>query len=275
MCLCVAIGAMPGVASGARHSTASGASRLIGASGLVVAYPDGDIKFCDGPMTLALMPGPPRCSNSIRARGVHISELSHRTSRRGVTWALAYLAGTFRNGTLSVISQAPPKPVRSTGPPLHDPPCAAPSGRWPSTRPSQAARRALDAYEARFPLDVASLSTFHPRPGASVLTIASTNPGRTRARLDRSYPNRLCVVHSRYQTAVVRHVSAHLTSLLRRSLSPARRYEMTAVGLTVSGEGQPIVRVDALVKTPELRAIASSEPAGLVEIVPWLRPASA
>ena len=46
---------------------------------------------------------------------------------------------------------------------------------------------------------------------------------------------------------------------------------MTGVGLTVSSQGQPRVIVEALLETPALRRVVASEPADLVEIVPWLR----
>jgi hypothetical protein len=110
---------------------------------------------------------------------------------------------------------------------------------------------------------------FHPASGVSVLTVASTNPVRTRAVLGVLWRGRLCVVRSRYSPAVVRRVEASLAALLR---SARDRYELTGVGLSVTTQGQPRVVVEALVETPALREVVSSEPAGLVEIVPWLRP---
>ena len=65
----------------------------------------------------------------------------------------------------------------------------------------------------------------------------------------------------------MRSVKASLTALLRR-----RRYELTGVGLTVSERGQPRVLVEALVETSGLRRVVASKPAGLVEVVSWLRP---
>src|SRR5439155_1726791 len=112
-------------------------------------------------------------------------------------------AGTFSDGTLTVVRQAPPRAARSSGPVLRNPPCPAPRGGWARGQPSESASRALDAYRARFPGDVASAAMFHPASGVSVLTVASTNPARTRAGLGVPWRGRLCVVRSRYSPAVV------------------------------------------------------------------------
>jgi hypothetical protein len=247
-------------------------SPVVGGSGIVVAYSAQDVRFCNGPMTLALRPGPPRCENAIRVTGVDLSKLEDRVSRHGTTWWRAYLAGTFSNGTLTVAHQGPPRPAVGSGPSLRKPPCAAPRGGWPSGGPGASAGRALDAYRARFPADVVSVALFHPASGSAVMTIASTNPARTRAILGPPFRGRLCIVRSRYRASVVRSTKASLTALLRRSSSPSGRYEMTGVGLTVSGQGQPRVLVEALVETSGLRRVVASKPAGLVEVVPWLRP---
>jgi hypothetical protein len=247
-------------------------SPIVGGSGVVVAYSAQDVRFCNGPMTLALTPGPPRCGDAIRVRGVDLSRLRDRVSRHGRTWGRAYLAGSFSNGTLTVERQGPPRPAPSSGPSLRNPPCAAPPGGWATGPPSVSARRALDSYRARFPADVVAVAIFHPVSGGSAVTIASTNPARTRAILSPPFRRRLCVVRSRYRAAVVRRTKDSLTALLRRSSSPSRRYEMTGVGLTVSEQGQPRVLVEALVETSGLRRVVASEPAGLVEIVSWLRP---
>src|SRR5207302_3076157 len=137
----------------------------------VVASSARDVRFCGGPTTLALRPGPPRCGNGVRVEGVDLSRLENRVSRHGATWGLAYLAGTFENGTLTVVRQGPPKPAVGSGPSLRRPPCAAPRGGWAGATSS--ASRALDAYRARYPGDVVSVAIFHPGSGMRVVTIAS------------------------------------------------------------------------------------------------------
>jgi hypothetical protein len=266
----VALSALAALAGASVASASS--SPVVGGSGIVVAYSAQDVQFCNGPMTLALTPEPPRCGDAIRVTGVDLSRLKDRVSRHGRTWGRAYLMGTFRNGMLTVVRQGPPRPAVSSGPSLREPPCAAPRGGWPNGPASASASRALDAYRARFPADVVSVAIFHPASGLSVMTIASTNPARTRAILSSPFRGRLCIVRSRYRAAVVRSAMASLTALLRRSSSPSGRYEMTGVGLTVSEQGQPRVLVEALVETSGLRRVVASKPAGLVEVVPWLRP---
>jgi hypothetical protein len=259
------------VLAGASVASAS-SSPVVGGSGIVVAYSARDVRFCDGPMTLALTPGPPRCRDAIRVTGLDLSRLEDRVSRHGETWGRAYLTGTFRNGILTIVRQGPPKPAISSGPSLRKPPCAAPRGGWPRGPSSASASRALEAYRARYPADVVSVAIFHSASGVSVTTIASTNPARTRAIIGPPFGGRLCVVLSRYGAAVVTSTKASLTALLRRSSSPSGRYEMTGVGLTVSERGQPRVVIEALVETPGLRRVVASKPAGLVVVVPWLRP---
>jgi hypothetical protein len=259
--------ALSALAALAAAAAASGSSPVVGGSGIVVAYSAGDVRFCNGPMTLALRPGPPRCGNAIRVTGVDLTKLEDRVSGHGTTWGRAYLAGTFESGTLTVVRQGPPRPAVRSGPFLRRPPCAAPRGGWARGPSGASANRALDAYRARFPADVASVAIFHPGAGARVVTVASTNPARTRAILGPSFRRRLCVVRSRYRPAVVRSAKASLTALLLH-----RRYELTGVGLTVSEQGQPRVLAETLVETSGLRRVVASKPAGLVEIVPWLRP---
>jgi hypothetical protein len=264
----VTLSALAALAALAATAVASAsASPVVGGSGIVVAYSTQDVRFCNGPATLALRPGPPRCGDAIHVTGVDLSRLEGRVSRHGTTWGRAYLAGTFANGTLTVVRQGPPKPAVSSGPFLRHPPCAAPRSGWAGGPSSVSANRALDAYRARFPADVVSVAIFHLGSGVRVVTIASTNPARTRAILGPPFRRRLCVVRSRYRATVVRRTKASLTALLRR-----RRYQLTGVGLTVSEQGQPRVLVEALVETSGLRRVVAAEPAGLVEIVPWLRP---
>src|SRR5947208_1893769 len=140
----VALSALAALAGASVASASS--SPVVGGSGIVVAYSAQDVQFCDGPMTLALTPGPPRCRDAIRVTGVDLSRLEDRVSRHGSTWGRAYLMGTFGNGVLTVARQGPPKPAVSSGPSLRKPPCPTPHGGWPSGRSSASGTRALNAY---------------------------------------------------------------------------------------------------------------------------------
>src|SRR5437870_11364499 len=101
----VALSALAALAATTAASASS--SPVVGGSGLVVASSARDVRFCGGPTTLALRPGPPRCGNGVRVEGVDLSRLANRVSRHGATWGLAYLAGSFENGALTVVRQGP------------------------------------------------------------------------------------------------------------------------------------------------------------------------
>src|SRR5205823_13167686 len=100
----VALSALAALSAAAVASASS--PPLVGGSGIVVAYSAQDVRFCNGPMTLALTPGPPRCRDAIRVTGVDLSRLEDRVSRHGKTWGRAYLMGTFCHGILTVVRQA-------------------------------------------------------------------------------------------------------------------------------------------------------------------------
>jgi len=90
-------------------SVTSQSRHVVGASGMVVARSDNDVRFCGGPIFTSLTWGPPYCAG-IHVGGVNLSTLSYRKTSHGVTWGSAYLAGTFRNDTLHVTDQGHPRP---------------------------------------------------------------------------------------------------------------------------------------------------------------------
>ena len=243
--------------------------QVVGASGMVVASSAAEVRFCSGPFALTW--GPPHCSPGIKVTGVNLSRLSYRASSDGVTWGSAYLAGTFRDGILRVTEQGRPKPD-NTELQLVEPPCPAPAGGWATAAQNDLSTKAVSTYRRQFPADVTSVAIFRPTPTAWVVTVASTNPRRTLARLSSAYPDRLCVVRSRYQLSSVRSASAAAQALLSPIRYGQPPYRITGVGLTTGTDGQPIVDVSVVADTTALRRALASEPAGLVRIVPWLQP---
>jgi hypothetical protein len=251
-------------------STSPAPSEQVGASGLVVAYSEADIRFCDGAMTLVARPGPPQCSPQIRAVGVDLSTLTDRRTEQGVTWGTAYLSGTFNDGTLQVTSQGPPRPARS-GPQLIAPPCPPPSGGWAAAATENPSTDAVDAYRRQHPSDITSVAVFRPDHRTWVLTIASASPTRTMNALAGDYLDQLCVVRSRYDLSEVNAAKAKALELLNSGQNP---YGIYGVGLTTGADGQPVVEVDAVANTPALDDVLASQPEGLVNVVPWLEPVS-
>src|SRR5262249_8482560 len=132
----------------------------------------------------------------------------------------------------------------------------------------------VTSYQRRFPADVTSVAIYNPSPRTWVVTIASTNPKRTVARVSPFYRDRLCVVRSRYELSSVRAANSTVRALFSPGSYGRLPYLITGSGMTVGADGQPIVDVDVIVATKALRSALASQPAGLVMIVPWLRPVS-
>jgi hypothetical protein len=267
-------------ASSSGPSASPSPAPVLGGSGLVIAYSDDDVRFCNGPIPADLSSRPPTCGPQIRVEGVDLSALSNEFTRRGVTLGTAYLAGPLSDGTLRVIEQGPPRYADSGPGPWIDPPCSPPANGWATAGPvnpvtgsaDEPSTAALDGYQKRFPSEVVSVTMFQPNPQTWVVTIASTDPAHTTDALAPDYPDQLCVVRSNYELSDIQNIEAKATALLVQHWA----HGVTGVGLTTRADGQPAVQIDVVSDTPEVRdALAlASQPAGLVEIVPWLKPAS-
>lgn len=254
--------------------TSGTSSFEVGGSGLVVATSPQDVTFCGGAAEQSYGSSPPGCSPPlIRVVGVDLSALPDRISFRGTTWGSAYLAGTFRDGVLYVSRQGPTRPS-GDGPTQIKPPCAAPPNGWAPGPPWNPSWDAVDAYRRRFPADVTMASVFSPDPRTWVMTVASTDAARTESLLRKDYPDRLCVVASRYELVEVRHAKAQAMALFAPPPDGRSPYWVTDVHVVGGDDGQPLVWVEAVLDTPELRQALASQPAGLVEIAPWLKPVS-
>jgi hypothetical protein len=237
---------------------------LVGASGLVVAK-DGTARFCGGAVAVDLGGSSvPPCSGGLLLSGVDLSRLSQRVQRDGSTWGYAYLAGTFSRGTLTVVRQGSTRPAPNPGPAWRRPPCPAPAGGWPAIGP--------DSSNPGVPhlADVLDVTIFRPRTGVAVITIASSNPARTRRSAGGSAAD-LCIVRSRYSARELARTRNRLLEILSSGTPSARDY-LTGVGSTSSATGQPAVAVQALVDTPALDTFVRSAPHGIIALDLWLRP---
>jgi hypothetical protein len=241
------------------------AGQLVGASGLVVAEA-GTARFCGGAMALDLDGAAvPPCSGGLALRGVDLSRLSDRVHRDGATWGFSYLAGTFRDGTLTVVRQGPPRAAPDSVPAWRKPPCPVPAGGWPATGP--------DSSNPGVPhlADVLNVTIFRPGTGIAVVTIASSYPRMTQRSAGRA-ASKLCIVRSRYTAEELGSTKARLTKILTSGPVSARNDYITGVGSTSSPSGQPAVAVQALVDTPALNALIHSTPHGIIALDLWLRP---
>jgi len=247
--------------------------QLLAGRVLVVELPGGEFRIC-GNQASDLMFGPPACPGGPRAVGVRSDALPEHSSHPQERWGYLYLTGAYRSGTFYVTSQSPHGPSSEpVGSSFGTPPCAAPSGGWLLTSRTAAQRRSLRDY--------AKLAGHHDLVGiaffdhGSILTVASSNPARTRAVLGKYWPRQLCVVEARHSRAVLNREAARMVALLRQPSSPAAAaygWPSAGGGMTVSDRGQPMTTLEVLLVTPELRAFLRRQPRGLVQVEATLRP---
>lgn len=237
---------------------------------LVVELPGGEVRIC-GDQISDLMFGPPGCPAGPRAVGVRTDALRDHSAGPAERWGYLHLTGAYRNGTFHVISQSPRGPAtRPEGSSLDRPPCPAPPGGWKLGAPTQAQRRTVERYSRlAHHHDLVDIAFFDH---GSVLTVASSNPARTRAVLGRYWPRRLCVVRARYSRATVIGVGKRLLRLMRSRRSAAYGWISGAGGTGVRADGQPTTGVQVLLETPQLRALVRRLPRGLVVVEAALRP---
>ncbi len=231
------------------------AGQLVGASGMVVAE-HGTVRFCGGVAIPAGWSGSagPYCPSGLLLRGVGLSRLSQRVHRAGATWGSAYLAGTFRDGTLTVVRQGPPRAAPNSAAAWRKPPCPAPAAGWPSSGPDSNPTVPHLA-------NVLAVTIFRPRTGVAVVTVASSDPQQTRRSAGRSASD-LCIVRSHYSAKELASTRTRLTKILTSGPPSARNDYITGVGSTSSPSGQPAVAVQALVDTPALDTLVHSAPHG-------------
>jgi hypothetical protein len=248
-------------------SAASQTGKVLGGYVQVVAYPDGQVRICPyyGVAIGFGSTSPPDCRSGLPAVGVQIAALPNQSSNPAERWGNLYLVGSYADGTFSVSTQSDQAPAGNPpGPTFATPPCRRPRGGWNLVTPSQAQESAIRAYKRRHPRDITSVAMFHD---ATIATIASTHPRRTRAALTRIWPKQLCVVRSRYSLAVIWQTRKRLVKLLE-SPSTAARYGWVngAGGISCTEEGQPTTPLSVLIESPGLRAVLLRQPRGLVVV---------
>jgi hypothetical protein len=249
------------------------AAQLLAGEVQVVAYPHGDVRICP-PYALALDSGPmrpPNCRDGLRAVGVDVNELTDHAKKPLESWGYVYLVGVFRHGTFWVTSQRR-QALRSsapTGSSFSTPPCGPPHGGWRLVAPTIAQRDAIGEYGRHHRGELVSIAFFHD---ATILTVASTRPERTRALLGRAWPDQLCVVRAHYSRPLVYQVRARLIRLLKLPAHATYGWITGAGGDGVTRLGQPTVSIDVLIETPQLRLFLRRLPRGLVAVDSTLRP---
>jgi hypothetical protein len=240
---------------------------------LVVAISGGVVTIC-GDQTSDLMFGPPGCTGGPQAVGLEASALPDHSSRPAERWGYLYLVGRYRSGKFYVTSHGmhgPPN--RTVGTNFSRPPCPAPQGGWHASMPTQSQRATVDHYsKLAHHHDLVDIAFFKR---GSVLTVASSDPARTRAVLSPYWPRQLCVVKARYSRALLVHEGAKMVALLKQPSSTAAAafgWPSGGGGTAVSDRGQPMTNLNVLLVTPQLRAYLQKQPPGLVQVQATLNP---
>lgn len=107
----------------------------------------------------------------------------------------------------------------------------------------------------------------------SVLTVASSDPARTRRVLGPYWHRQLCVVKARYSRATLVGIGHRLVGLMTSPRS-AQYGWITGAGGTgpIGNDGQPRTSVQVLLETPQLRSLLQRLPKGMVVVQAALSP---
>jgi len=240
---------------------------------LVAAVGSGPVRIC-GIQGSDLMFGPPGCVGGPRAVGFDPDALKQHSSKPAERWDYLYVVGRYHAGNFFVISygrHGPPTQLVGTS--FDKVPCVAPPGGWRVSAPTQSQRGTVDHYsKLSHHHDLVDIAYFDH---GSILTVASSNPARTRAVLGRHWPHQLCVVKAGYSRALVTREGKKMVALLKHSgtaSAGAFGWPSGGGGTTVSGLGQPMTNLEVLLVTPHLRAYLRKQPPGLVQVQAVLNP---
>lgn len=240
---------------------------------LVAAVGSGPARIC-GVQASDLMFGPPACVGGPRAAGIDPAALKNYSSKPAERWDYLYVVGRYRAGNFYVTSfrrHGPPnQPVGSS---FDKVPCVAPPGGWRVSAPTQSQRGTVEHYsKLSHHHDLVDIAYFDH---GAILTVASSNPARTRAVLGRYWPRQLCVVKAGYPRALVTREGKKMIALMKQPSSAAAAtfgWPSGGGGTTVSGLGQPMTNLEVLLVTPQLRAYLRKQPPGLVQVQAALNP---
>ncbi len=252
--------------------------RLAGAV-TVVATSNGDVHICTSSISdlVAHFPPRPPCATGLRAVGVRVGALPPPATGQSARWGALYLVGRLSGGAFYVTAQRhwPPKnwpPKTRSSDPLAKPPCPTPQGGWIYRRSHEQLRAVNHYRRLTGHRDITSLAYF----AGQILTLASTNPARTRAIVGRYGPRQLCVVRSRYSAGVifaVRHRVRRILQRFFRGTDAAKwGWPSLAGGQSVSRTGQPTTPLQVFVVTPKLHAFLNRQPQGVIRVEAMLHP---
>jgi hypothetical protein len=237
---------------------------------LVETDSSGAVRVC-GSQVSDLMFGPPACVGGPEAVGLDPSALPDHSDKPAVRWGYLYLVGRYHDGKFYVDSHSlhgPPN--RLVGTNFSRVPCVAPRGGWRATAPTQSQRGTVDHYsKLAHHHDLVDIAYFDH---GSILTVASSDPARTRRVLGKYWPRQLCVVKAGYPRSLVVREGTRMVNLMKFHGGATYGWPTGGGGTTVSGLGQPMTNLMVLLVTPQLRAYLAKQPPGLVAVQASLNP---
>jgi hypothetical protein len=243
---------------------------LIAGQVLVASTGSTPVRIC-GSQTSDLMFGPPGCVGGPRAVGIDAGALKNHSSKPAERWDYLYVVGRYRAGNFYVTSYSRHGPSNQpVGTNFSGVPCVAPRGGWRVTAPTQSQRGTVDHYsKLAGHHDLVDIAYFEH---GSILTVASSDPARTRRVLGKYWPRQLCVVKAGYPRSLVTREGTRMVNLMKFHGGATYGWPTGAGGTTVSGLGQPMTNLMVLLVTPQLRAYLAKQPPGLVAVQASLNP---
>lgn len=273
----VAVLAVVAAGCGGSHSTVgppAAQGRLLAGQVQVVWYSSDNVRICPNfatPVDFGPV-APPPCANGLRVVGVDTSLLTEHAQGHTEHWGYLYLVGSYHDNLFTVRSQRLHGPTtQPVGSSLDKPPCPTPRGGWLLTSRTPIQERTIEHYSHfAHHHDLVSIAFYDQ---GSVLTVASSNPARTRAVLGPYWRRQLCVVKARYTRATLVGVGKRLERLMTSRRSAELGW-ITGAGGTgpLNDNAQPTTSVEVLLETPQLRALLQRLPRGLVVVEAALRP---
>jgi hypothetical protein len=247
----------------------------LSASGRAVAVPRRPVRFCAPVPEPAAghaggqEPVPAGCDQGVDVGGVNLSTLTRRRAKDGAVEGFATLDVVYRgHGLVSVVRQAPYRVLEQAADLPDRVPCPAPTGGWPvGTRDENLDLTPFEAYADAHPGDLWYPAALRPsRTQVVAYALTFTDPASVAATLGPAYPQRLCVVRSRFSQAEIDRAADDFTALME----PGPVFGVGAGGL--GPDAQPVVDVELTAVTPEIAGLAERQAAGLVRLQPWLTP---
>jgi hypothetical protein len=254
------------------------------ASGRLVRDETGDWFEPPVPVALTLSQFPtvrPAWGGSVRIVGADFGDgLERRLERDGAVEGYAAVTGVWAADHLRGERQDVYAPQHRKSPNWKVPPCPPPPGGWPHQRwvydiqDVQTGERPAAQYVGlNYDLGdlqetgaAVAVTMFRPSEDQAVLVVAAADPEAVEAYLRPQLGELLCVVPSKWTTAQLEAVRAHLGA-------HHENWNLYAWGGYSSTEdGQAKLSASLTRILPEVAAWADSLPAGILDLKPWLTP---